>query len=287
MKNIRTDLAVEERAIHCAPGEDDGIICEEHKEGEFAVTVTEVLEGRGVAATGKKAGIYITVDTGKLWLGSSGTRKQAAEVIKSQILSLSPKQSSGAVLVVGLGNEGITPDSVGPQTVKRLVITHHMKELNPALYTELKLGDMAAIAPGVLGQTGVESAVLVQAAAECIKPDCVIAVDALAARSLGRLATTVQLTSTGIAPGSGVHNTRAELSFETLGCPVIAIGVPTVVDAPTLLEDLGGEGVKCESFFVTPKENDVMIRVLSEVIAAAINGAVHQEAEDIEEYAPL
>lgn len=288
MEKIRTDLAVEERTPHGTPGADDGVIYREYTENGFNVTVTEIKEGQGSAATGKGAGVYVTVDVGKLWLDSSDTRRKAAETLKAQIIKLAPKGVIGTALVVGLGNEEITPDSIGPKTVKRLVVTHHMKTLDPKLYSALKLGDMAAIAPGVLGQTGVESAALVTAAAECIKPDCIIAIDALAARNLERLGTTIQLTSAGIAPGSGVHNARAELSEKALGCPVIAIGVPTVVDAPSLLKELGdSDRVECKSFFVTPKENDVMTRVLAEVIAAGINSAVHAEADDVQEYAPI
>lgn len=288
IKNLRTDLAMESRPPHTKRGVDDGVKSTERFEEGFKVTETEICAGRGEELTGRAAGRYISLDTGKLWLEDSPRRRAAAAVLRGLIGELLPKDTEGGVLVAGLGNEGITADSIGPKTVARLVVTHHLKALNPALYTDLGFGDMSAVATGVLGQTGVESCALIRAAAECVKPACVIAVDALAARSLGRLATTVQLTCVGISPGSGVCNSREEISERTVGCPVIAIGVPTVVDVPTLLLQSGGKPEDgTESFFVAPKESDVMTRVMAELIAAAINGAVHSKTSHVEEYAPL
>lgn len=287
MKNIRTDLAIEASGPQVKDGANDGITVRERTVEGFKVTETEIAAGKGEATAGRSAGAYYTADLGKLWNGTKENRAAATRAVGALLSELLPS-GEGTVLVVGLGNEGITADSVGPQTVKRLVVTHHIKLLNPELYHGLSLGDLAAMVPGVLGQTGVESAALVRAAADRLGPRCVIAVDALAARSLERLATTVQLTSTGISPGSGVCNSREELSQKTLGCPVIAVGVPTVVDAPTLVWELGGEPpADSERFFVTPKESDVMVRVMAGVLAGAINAAVHNEAEDVDEYAPL
>lgn len=286
-KNTRTDLAIESRVTSVKEGADDGIKTEERELFGFTLTKTEIYKGRGERESGRKAGIYLSLETGKLWLEGTEKRQNAVLAIKELLLELMPETDGGA-LVAALGNEEITADSIGPKVAQRLVITHHMKSLNPALYSALELGDLSAIVPRVLGQTGVESAVLVRAAADKIKPACIIAVDALAARSLSRLATTVQLTCTGIAPGSGVCNSREELSEKTLGCPVIALGVPMVVDASTMLWELGAVTEKgTEGFFVTPKESDVIIRVMAEVIASAINSAVHRNAENIEEYTPL
>ncbi len=288
IKNIRTDLAVESSPPKGSKGAEDGIKTVVTVSEGFSVTETEVAPGVGEEVTGRKAGLYITVDTGRLWLEDSLRRHSAVRLIKELLIKLMPADLESGVLVVGLGNEDITADSIGPETAARLVVTHHMRRLDPSLYDALSFGDLAAVVPKVLGQTGVESSVLVRAAAQSIKPACVIAVDALAARSLARLATTVQLTCAGIAPGSGVCNSREELSGETIGCPVIAVGVPTVVDVPTLLWEHGGEPQKgSEGYFVTPKETDVMTRVMAEVIAAAINGAVHRNTENVEEYAPL
>lgn len=288
INNIRTDLAVESRPPQAQQGVDNGVKTVEKDIEGFKLTETEIYSGRGEELTGRKAGLYLSLDTGRLWLADSTRRRAAARAVKRLITGLLPSDLSGGVVVAGLGNDGITADSIGPKTVGRLVVTHHLRRLNPSLYSALGFGDVAAVAPGVLGQTGLESAVLIKAATAQIKPACLIAVDALAARSLERLATTVQLTTVGISPGSGVCNSREEISAKTMGCPVIAIGVPTVVDAPTLLSEMGG---KCadgtESFFVTPKESDVMTRVMAELIAAAINAAVHKGTDNVEEYAPI
>lgn len=287
MKNIRTDLAAEGHAINAERGVDDGIAISEYEHRGVTVVRAEICEGEGEEKSGRSAGVYLTVDTGKAWLKSGAERAAASDAVKEQLLSLLPR-GDGAVLVAGLGNEAVTPDAVGPLTVSALVVTHHMKRLNAALYDGLGFGDVAALCPGVLGQTGIESAALIKAAADITKPKCVIAIDALAARGLERLGTTVQLTNAGIAPGSGVGGGREELSAATVGCPVIGIGVPTVVDARTVAIELTGkEPISYGDFFVTPKETDTVVRVMSRLLAAAVNGALHAGTEDIEEYAPL
>ncbi len=286
MKNIRTDLAMEYRTAGVKKGEEDGVRFTHGELYGFPLTETEVTAGHGEARTGKRAGLYLSLETGKLWQSDSDTRHSAVRAVGELIKRLLPEAGEGTVLVAGLGNEEITADAIGQRTVKGLVVTHHMKSLCPDLYASLELSDMAAVLPCVMGQTGVESAVLVRAAAERVSPRCLIVVDALAARSLSRLGTTVQLTRNGISPGSGVCNAREELSEQTMGCPVLAIGVPTVVDATTLLADAEGAAPKgAEGCFVTPKEADVMIRVMSRVLASAINEAVHGEGAG--EYAPL
>lgn len=287
MDGIRTDLAAEGHALNAERGVDDGIVISEYDIDGVPVVRAEVLDREGEEKSGRPAGVYLTVDTGRVWLKSGAERAAASEAVRSLLEGLIPR-GEGAVLVAGLGNEAVTPDAIGPATVGGLVVTHHMKRLDPGLYGELGFGDVAAICPGVMGQTGVESARLIKAAADVIKPRCVIAIDALAARGLERLGTTVQLTDTGIAPGSGVGGGREELSKRTLGCPVIGVGVPTVVDARTVaLELAGSEPSGYRDFFVTPKETDVMVRVQSRLLASAINRALHSDAGDIEEYAPL
>lgn len=285
MENIRTDLAAEGHSLNAERGVDDGIIITEALSFGVPVTRAEVKPG-GEAKSGRRAGRYLTVDAGKAWQKGGEERAAIADAVREQLVSLLP-HGEGAFLVAGLGNEAVTPDAVGPLTVAALVVTHHMKRLNASLYREIGFGDVAAVTPGVLGQTGIESARLIKAAAEVVKPRCVIAIDALAARKLDRLGTTIQLTDAGIAPGSGVGGGREELSEATVGCPVIGIGVPTVVDARTIAAELAG-GVPAEfgSFFVTPKETDVVVRVTSRILAAAVNSALHG-ISDIEEYAPL
>lgn len=285
-KNFRTDLAVESRPPRLDSVE--GVMTAESDIDGFKLTETEIQTGRGEELTGRAAGLYLSLDTGKLWLEDNARRRSAAGVLGGLITRLMPKGDTGPVLVAGLGNEDISADSIGPKTVGRLVVTHHLKRLNPSLYESLGFGDLAAVVPSVLGKTGVESCSLIKAAADCVKPACVIVVDALAARSLHRLATTVQLTCVGISPGSGVCNSREEISEKTVGCPVIAIGVPTVVDVTTLLWEAGGRTDEvAKGFFVAPKESDIMTRVMAELIATAINGAVHIDAGDLEEYTPL
>ncbi len=285
MHRIRTDLAAEAHTLNAQQGIDDGIAISE--EMLFGVPITKAtVHPDGEEKAKRRAGTYITVDIGKAWHKSASEREDISNAVASSLQALLP-QSEGAVLVTGLGNEAVTPDAIGPQTVSALVVTHHMKSLNPQLYQALAFGDVAAFCPGVLGQTGIESAALIKAAAECIKPRCIIAIDALAARGLERLGTTVQISSTGIAPGSGVGGGRAELSEQTMGCPVIGLGVPTVVDARTIAVELTGEMPKSyDNFFVTPKETDTIINVASRILATAINRALHAN-DDIEEYAPL
>lgn len=285
MFDIRTDLAMERHSINAQQGVDDGVVLKEEDVCGVRVTKAEVLDDE---KAGLKKGVYYTADVGKLWLKSREERHAATEAIKTLLLSLIPSVDSYAVLVVGLGNKQITPDAIGPTVADGLVVTHHMKLLNKPLYDSLGLGDLSSVVPGVLGQTGLESAVIIKSAVEKLRPHAVIAVDALAARSVSRLGTTIQLSNAGIAPGSGVNNGREELSQDTLGCPVISIGVPTVVDARTLAADLVPDGKPGElsNFFVTPKDTDVMVRVTAKAIASAINYAVHGNT-DVEEYAPL
>lgn len=290
MYNIRTDLAAERHAINAEKGFDDGVLFEEELLEGIKVTKAEVLDEEAEKRFGCRVGVYYTVETGKLWLKSGDERATSVRAVASVLKRLLPA-SEAPVLVAGLGNEQVTPDAVGPKTAGSLVVSHHMKELNPALYNALGLGDLAVICPMVLGQTGIESAALVKCAVHKLNPCAVIAVDALAARSTERLGTTIQISSAGIAPGSGVDNKREELTESTLGCPVISVGVPTVVDARTLAHELMPEGVEAKedftNFFVTPKEADVMIRTVSKLLARAINAAVHGDVDNVEEYAPL
>ncbi len=281
----RTDLAAEAHGINAERGLDDGMILSDEVSFGFPLCKAEIMQGEGERKSGRRAGTYFSLEVGKLWLCDSLRRSNAERALAELIASLLPSGDS-PILVAGLGNSDIGADSVGPLCVSGLVVSHHLRNLNKELYENLGLSDMAAVLPGVLGQTGVESAVLIKAAVEKLSPKCVIAVDALAARSLSRLGTTVQLSNSGIAPGSGVCNARAELSDRTLGVPVLALGVPTVVDAATLVRDMGGEAsAEFREFFVTPKETDLMARVVAMLFSKAINRAVH--GEGFEEYMPL
>jgi spore protease len=206
--------------------------------------------------------------------------ERTATCLSELIRDLIP-EGKGCVLVAGIGNEEITSDAMGPKTASGVIATRHIKKLKEELYHSLNLSETVVIQTGVMGTTGLESAEVVSSLVEKIKPKCVIAVDSLASRRLSRLATTVQISNAGISPGAGVANRRLELNSETIGVPVIAIGIPTVVDAFTLVWDLT-EGDECRSlcndkdnFYVAPKDSDRIIKDASRLLSSSINMAIH------------
>lgn len=219
MYEIRTDLALEAHEINAQAGREDGIRTEEETIDGFLVTTVHVSAGEGERLAKKKAGTYINVDVGKSWLLASEGFAALVALLAGQLRRLFPSGFSGSALVVGLGNYDITADSIGPKAVEKVVVTRHLRTLNPQLYKSAGFGDLCAFAPGVLGQTGMESAEIVHSIVEAVRPALIVAIDALASRRLARLATTVQLCDTGIYPGAGVSNRRSELSKETLGVP--------------------------------------------------------------------
>ena len=289
MLQKRTDLALEVHELH---GERSGIIVEESVKNGITVTTAAVTTDEGERLSGKPKGKYITLDVGKVWMLEPSRFELVCLSVAAELEMLIP-HGEGCVLVVGLGNEQITPDSLGPRAVKKLLVTRHIKNMDSNLFNSAGFGCLSAISPGVLGQTGIETAEIVKNLVQEIKPKCVILIDALASRRLNRLATTVQLSDTGISPGSGVSNKRAELSEKTLGVPVVSLGVPTVVDAATLAYDIleehngtedqafaqvvekimSGEG---KNMFVTPKDNDIIAQKTALLLANAINMAVHK-----------
>ena len=296
MYEIRTDLALEAHEINAQAGREDGIRTEEETIDGFSITTVHVGEGEGERLAKKKAGTYINVDVGKSWLLASEGFAALVALLAGQLRKLFPADFSGTALVVGLGNYDITADSIGPKAVEKVVVTRHLRTLNPQLYESAGFGDLCAFAPGVLGQTGMESAESVRSIVEAVRPSLIVAIDALASRRLARLATTVQLCDTGIYPGAGVSNRRSELSAETLGVPVISIGVPTVVDAATLAYDLLGENADEKTaaallagdgkdMFITLKESDVITKQTARLLGFAINRAFHGElsVEEMEE----
>ncbi len=293
----RTDLALE---VHELRGKDSGIILSETKKDGITVTTATVEKGEGEKNSGKQAGKYITMDIGKIWQADTAVFNKISNVLANELKELIPA-GDGAILVAGLGNEQITPDSLGPRAVKKLIITRHISAMAPELYSEAGFGCLAAIAPGVLGQTGIETAEIIKSVVQSIKPKCVILIDSLASRRLSRLATTVQLSDTGIAPGSGVSNKRAPLTAEFLNTRVISLGIPTVVDVATLAYDILEEHSGKDSdftalvekifsgsgreMFVTPKENDIISTATASLLATAINMAAHgMKISEINEY---
>ncbi len=314
--NRRTDLALEAHEINAEKGQADGVIVNESEVDGVKVTVAEVKPGEGERLTGKPAGVYTTIDIGKVWQYDSERFNQTATVLSGEINKLMPQErpEDKCVLVAGLGNMEITPDSIGPRVVSKVIVTRHIRVLNRELYDKVGFGNLAAVSPGVLGQTGIESAEIVKSVVDKIQPLCVILVDSLSSRKLSRLATTVQLCDTGLRPGTGVANNRAELNSQSLGVPVVSIGIPTVVDAATLAYDLLEElvngtdikqNVTCTNFdqmyeqiierlmagsgrsmYISPKESDVIARETARLVSTAINLSLHKgiDVRDMGEY---
>ncbi len=285
---IHTDLAME-----CRDGDEtgqaEGVRFRQTCHGSVTVSHIEILDERGETALGKPRGNYVTLSFDTPWLMDEDAQSNLCRMLSTQLSELLFKAAPGAktVLVAGLGNRRITADAVGPQTVDRITVTKHLETLDPSLFRQVGQLSVAALTPGVLGDTGMEAAELVARAAQAVQPDAVIAVDALAARNVDRLGCTIQLADSGIAPGAGVGNRRKALSHATVGVPVIALGVPTVVNSATLVRDALYEAGITEispglqsvlengkSFYVTPKESDTAVEALSEILAMALDMAL-------------
>lgn len=281
---IFTDLACEAAPVTSAVHE-KGISYTEYDSHGMHITDLRVTDRHGENLLGKPMGSYITIDTGKLWEGDEQTAHEAVKLISDTLNELmhSACKKIESVLICGLGNRLVTPDAIGPMCVDRVTVTRHIKEENPALHAALGAYDVSALAAGVVGQTGIETAELVRGTVSTVRPSLIIAIDALAARSADRLATTVQLTDTGIRPGSGIGQKRKELSRDTMGVPVIAIGVPTVISGATLAADtLEQAGIepsgklasaleRGKGFFVSLNESDLVVSTMASVVAAAID----------------
>lgn len=288
----RTDLALEARELWQESAQKTsrlpGVRAKTAKQEGYTVTKVEVLSSRGAQALGKPVGRYFTVDLSPARERKEGFFDRAVRVVGRQLRSLLPEK--GPLLVVGLGNEQMTPDAVGPLSLRHLLVTRHLISALPEHFGSFR--GVAALAPGVLGTTGVETAEAVSALTAQLRPAAVIVIDALAARRMGRVCATVQLADSGLVPGSGVGNHRQALTRETLGVPVISIGVPTVVDAATIAADLleesgipdvdAGRLRQGDSFFVTPKDIDQQVRDLAKIVGYAIDWAVQDlEIEEI------
>ncbi len=288
--NLRTDLALERHEI---VGSDkvEGIELEKYDDGGVTVTKIEVTNEKGSLALEKPIGTYITVEVTP-FSKTSDIFSHQLTVLSKEIGKLIPK-SNETVLVAGLGNKAITPDALGPKAAELIFVTRHINsELKKSIGLE-NVRSVAGITPGVLGKTGIETGEIIESVVKKLNPCAVIVIDALASRRLERLGTTVQMATSGIVPGSGVGNVRNRIDKQTLGVPVISIGVPTVVDAATLVNDLletvGYTSADSdmesllrpigEKITVTPKEIDLMIDRASLLVAMSINCALQPELD--------
>lgn len=292
MFNIRTDLAVEARELAgeraAEKGELPGVTSRESTEKGVAVTVIEILDERGEKAVGKPKGKYITLEFDPAHIADNFA--SIVEATAKELKSLFPDQKARSVLVIGLGNWHITPDAIGPRTVENIMVTRHLVEQVPEYFSDFL--PVSALSPGVLGITGMESLDIIQGVCSKVRPDLVIAVDALVSRKSSRLCRTIQLSDTGITPGSGIGNSRAAVNRESINVPVIAAGIPTVVDAATLAYDLiESAGGKADmglyekmsgTMIVTPKDADKKVADIAKLMGYSINMALHDfSVEDI------
>ena len=289
----RTDLALEARELWQESAEKttrlSGVKATKQRSEGYPVTRVDILDERGEKALGKPRGTYRTIDLTAFWQRKSDFFERAVRAVGGQLKELLPGE--GTVLVIGLGNGAMTPDAVGPLAADSVLVTRHLIAAMPRHFSGFR--PVAVFRTGVLGTTGVESAEAVRGLVAQVEPSLVIAVDALASRRVGRVCATVQLSDTGIAPGSGVGNHRAALNQEALGIPVFAIGIPTVVDSATLAADLleesgitdyDGEALQKsrQNLIVTPRDIDQQVRDLSKVVGYGINWALQDlEIEEI------
>ncbi len=293
MLKRRTDLAMEEKELYEGAGTLSGVKSQDREREGYPVNVVEILDSAGSLALHKPVGKYVTLTLDGLKRREADAFGRAARALAAELGDLLKLTDTAAVLVVGLGNRSVTPDAVGPLATGHTLVTRHLVESLPEQFGAFR--PVAAIATGVLGTTGVESGEIVASLCQRLKPDAVVAIDALASRNLGRVCSTIQLANTGIVPGSGVGNARAALDEKTLGVPVIAVGVPTVVDGATLAADILAEAGKGDlepealqghdgGVFVTPRDIDERVADLSKVIGYGLTLALQKglTMEDVE-----
>lgn len=288
----RTDLALEAQELWRQTGGGDtlaGVRTDVEECEGCRVDTVRVLDERGAQALGKPPGRYVTLSLDALERKEEDAFGRTARALAAQLRALLGDLTPDApVLVAGLGNRSITPDAVGPMVHEHTMITRHLVQQLPEQFGSLR--PVASLSAGVLGTTGMESGALIRAVCREVRPACVVAVDALASRSLERVCRCVQLADTGIVPGSGVGNSRSALDRTALGVPVIAVGVPTVVDGGTLVADLLGSeeppelAREARTLMVTPRDIDARVADLAKVIGFGVNLALHPSLtiEDVE-----
>ena len=321
MIHIRTDLAIENRELYREEkkGEVPGIDVEKIEDEDYTVTRVKILNEIGSKNLGRPEGVYITIEVPKLKNTDQDLKDEISKLLAKEVKGIGRNDKNTKTLIIGLGNWNVTPDALGPKVVDRVLVTRQFFETYKKDEDET-VANVSALSPGVMGLTGIETGEIVKGIVEKTKPNLIIAIDALASRKMERVSTTIQISDTGISPGSGIGSNRIGLNEEYLGIPVIAIGVPTVVDAATMVNDTmdliigsmkdiarGGEfystleQVSSEDKYslikevlepfmpnvvVTPKEIDLIIDDLSIIIANGLNMALHHgiDLEDVNRY---
>lgn len=311
MYNFRTDMADERRDIYKKANNLEGDIpgiqtIEKSNDENIKSSIVKILNEEGEKAIGKPIGTYITVDVKNLRLAEDDEIEKASNIISEELKTIIDEKvnNQDEILVVGLGNQFVTPDSLGPKVVSEIEVTRHLLKYAPECVIP-GARSVSAVAPGVLGTTGIETLEIIKGIVDNVKPKLLIVIDSLASKSIERISSTIQISDTGIVPGAGVGNTRKELSKNTLGIPVVAIGVPMVVDLATITDDcldifiekLQDEAKSNEylnnlkkqdnyeeiksalipkeyNMIVTPKEVDDLIENMKDIIAKSINYAI-------------
>jgi spore protease len=322
--NFYTDLALEncEQLQNESSDAPNGVEVSVEQDEAQGITVTwvEITNDEGASSIGKPIGNYITLESPTMKESDPQAHERISKIIAGKLGKLRPLEKDAAILVVGLGNWQVTPDALGPQVCEKILVTRHLQETMPP-ELQGRVRPVSALRPGVMGLTGIETAEIILGVTRRVQPDLIIAIDALAARKTARINATIQISDTGINPGAGLGNKRTPINRETVGVPVIAIGVPTVVDAATLVNDAvdnmlcalrqslpkedafintlndmeDGERYalfkeildpEAGNMFVTPKEVDAVIARLAHIIASALNIALHPgiTAEDVNRY---
>ena len=311
MYNFRTDLALERTNIYRKANkleEIDGIETQDEDiDNNIKVSRVKITNEKGEEAIGKKRGVYVTIDLKDLKIAEEDQIQKASETLTNELKALIQNhvQEKDDIMVVGLGNIYVTPDSLGPKVINEIDVTRHIIKYLPQ-YVDENTRPVTAISPGVLGTTGIETYEILKGIVDNVKPKLLIVIDALSSRSIERISSTIQLSDTGIVPGAGVGNTRAEISQDTLGIPVIALGIPTVVESAVLVNDCldlliqklqdeaksnvflnelkekdNYETIKDAlnpqdyNMIVTPKEIDDLIENMKDVVARGINYAIN------------
>ncbi len=289
-KYTRSDLACE--SIDTAEMPAEGSEYTVRNVGDFRIQTVLIKTEQAAQKIGKPCGRYLTVECGRFTSIDGEALQLLVRMLAGHLRGMAERECGKnadckmSIFVAGLGNASLTADAIGPKVISDLTVTRHLREYEAELYQSIGCCALSAIAPGVLGQTGIETLEIIRGAVRSVQPDIAIIIDSLAARSCDRLASTIQISNAGITPGSGVGNHRMEISKQTLGIPVIAIGIPTVVNSSTLvydaLEQANLEAVddrlrsvleNGRSFFVSPKDSDLIVECASSILSKAIGTA--------------